>query len=560
MSGQGRIRQANRRLSRSWMTLGARFLPFADAADENLSLARLLRLALFQVSVGMAFVLLNGTLNRVMVVELGVPIWLVSTMISLPIVFAPARALIGFRSDHHRSALGWRRVPYIWMGTLAQFGGLAIMPFAILVLSGDTVQPTPAWVGPGAAGLAFLLVGIGLHTTQTAGLALATDLASTATRPRVVALLYVMFLLGTVVSSLLFGALLSDFTAVRLIQVIQGAAIATFLLNCVALWKQEARRPSSEVEIDQARPSFRDAWAAFTRDRRSTRFLLAVGLGTSGFTMQDVLLEPYGGEVLELSVGSTTRLTALVSGGTLLAFALAERRLARGVDLHRLAAFGALVGVAAFVAVIVSAPFDSPTIFRVGSGLIGFGGGLFSVGTLTAAMGFERDGASGLALGAWGAVQASAAGIGVFAAGAIRDAVNALASATGCSAPPWSATPSGMDSSITSRSRCSSPRWSRSARWCAAIGGKACSRDSRIGGWGSRSSRVRRRPEEPDRRARGLVIGAAVRSRDPERYRASGSRDEQRGRIGRWHPREASRSTAMSRRSWSTCSGRSSQG
>jgi BCD family chlorophyll transporter-like MFS transporter len=96
-------------------------------------------------------------------------------MVSLPLVFAPFRALIGFRSDTHRSVLGWRRVPYIWMGTLLQFGGLAIMPFALIVLSGDTHGP--AWIGQIGAALAFLLVGAGLHTTQTAGLALATDLA-----------------------------------------------------------------------------------------------------------------------------------------------------------------------------------------------------------------------------------------------------------------------------------------------------------------------------------------------------------------------------------------------
>jgi hypothetical protein len=60
---------------------------------------RLLRLSLFQVSVGMAMVLLNGTLNRVMVLEMGVPAWLVSLMVSLPLLFAPLRALIGFRSD-----------------------------------------------------------------------------------------------------------------------------------------------------------------------------------------------------------------------------------------------------------------------------------------------------------------------------------------------------------------------------------------------------------------------------------------------------------------------------
>ena len=110
-----------------------------------------------------------------MIVELGVPAWLVAVMISLPLVFAPFRALVGFRSDTHRSVLGWRRVPYIWMGTLIQFGGLAIMPFALIVLSGDTNGPII--FGQIGAALSFLLVGAGLHTTQTVGLALATDLA-----------------------------------------------------------------------------------------------------------------------------------------------------------------------------------------------------------------------------------------------------------------------------------------------------------------------------------------------------------------------------------------------
>lgn len=59
--------------------------------------------------------------------------------------------------------------------------------------------------------------------------------------------------------------------------------------------------------------------------------------------------------------------------------------------------------------------------------LIGFGGGLFAVGTLTAAMGMETQGRFGLALGAWGAVQATAAGGGIALGGAIRDLVSSLA-------------------------------------------------------------------------------------------------------------------------------------
>ena len=66
-------------------------------------------------------------------------------------------------------------------------------------------------------------------------------------------------------------------------------------------------------------------------------------------------------------------------------------------------------------------------LFRIGTALIGFGGGLFAAGTLTAAMALARDGDSGLALGTWGAVQATAAGGGIALGGGIRDAVSSLA-------------------------------------------------------------------------------------------------------------------------------------
>lgn len=103
----------NNIMARAWTRVGPQFMPFADAASADLPLGRLLRLSLFQVSVGMAMALMVGTLNRVMIVELGIPASLVAVAVALPLVFAPFRALIGFKSDHHRSYLGWRRVPYL---------------------------------------------------------------------------------------------------------------------------------------------------------------------------------------------------------------------------------------------------------------------------------------------------------------------------------------------------------------------------------------------------------------------------------------------------------------
>lgn len=409
-------------LAANWSKVAMTWLPFADAASADLPLPRLLRLALFQVSVGMMTVLLTGTLNRVMIVELATPAWLVSLMIAIPLLIAPFRALIGHKSDTHRSVLGWRRVPYIWFGTLMQFGGLAIMPFALLLMS----RPEDFAVGVAASFAAFLLAGAGLHTTQTAGLALATDLAPETKRPRAVALLYVMLLAGMTVASIAIGSLLLDFSPTRLVQVIQGAAVVTIVLNIIALWKQEAR--SAAVASPQTpRPAFAEVWQGLMQRRDTGRLLTAIGLGTAAFAMQDALLEPYGGEIIGLSVGATTGLTGAWSLGALLGFAFAARKLGRGMHPLRLAGLGMVTGLAAFLMVLFAAPLASPGLLAAGALSIGLGVGLFSVGTLVAAMALAKDTASGLALGAWGAVQATCAGLAIALGGIIRDAVGTIA-------------------------------------------------------------------------------------------------------------------------------------
>jgi len=408
--------------------LGARWMPFADAASEGLTMPQLLRLGLFQVSVGMASVLLLGTLNRVMIVELGVAASVVALMIALPVVSAPFRAMLGHKSDNHKSWIGWKRIPYLWFGSLWQMGGLAIMPFALIVLSGDQVHG-PAWAGKALAGLAFLMTGIGMHMTQTAGLALASDRATPETRPRVVALLYVMNLLGMAVSAVILGLLLRDFDQIRLIRVVQGCGVVTMALNLVALWKQEKVRPMSAEEMAATRPIFHEGWRDLMAGGTAGRLLLVVMLGTMGFQMQDVLLEPYGAQILNLSVGSTTWLTACNALGALIGFVLAGRWMTQGHDMFRMSARGVLVGVAAFLMVIFAAPLQSQVMFYAGAWCIGLGAGLFAVSTLTAAMSLPEQGKAGrgLVLGAWGAAQATAAGLSIALGGGLRDTLGEFA-------------------------------------------------------------------------------------------------------------------------------------
>jgi MFS transporter, BCD family, chlorophyll transporter len=238
--------------------------------------------------------------------------------------------------------------------------------------------------------------------------------------------MYVMLLVGMVASGFIFGMLLENFSQLRLIKVVQGAATVTALLNLIALWKQEPRNPKATA-ANVPRPEFSATWRDFIAQKGARRFLVALGLGTAAFNMQDIILEPYGGEILGLGVGATTTLTAMMAMGALVAFAAAARWLQKGGDPYRVAGFGVLLGALAFAAVIFAYPLDSTILFRIGVTLIGFGGGLFSVGTLTAAMGLESSGRTGLALGAWGAVQACTAGAAIAAGGALRDVISALA-------------------------------------------------------------------------------------------------------------------------------------
>jgi BCD family chlorophyll transporter-like MFS transporter len=135
-------------------------------------------------------------------------------------------------------------------------------------------------------------------------------------------------------------------------------------------------------------------------------------------------------------------LNAMVAAGTICGFAIAARLLDGRGDPLRVAACGLLAGIVALSAVVFSAPLHSPGLFRIGALILGTGTGLFSVGTLTAAMRLVHDGAGGRVLGAWGAASATATGVAVASSGIIRDGVVAVAT-TGALGPAMSGPASG---------------------------------------------------------------------------------------------------------------------
>ncbi|MGB7205188.1 MAG: MFS transporter, partial [Anderseniella sp.] len=254
------------------------------------------------------------------------------------------------------------------------------------------------------------------------------DLVPDEKRPRGIALFYLMQLVGIILAAVTFSFLLRDFTSELLIRVLHGAAVVSMVLNVIAMWKQEPRDRIRAAAIKTApQPGFMETWRKFSQQDSTKRLLIGVGLGTMGFGMQDVLLEPYGGEVLKLSVPETTMLTAVMTAGTLCGLITTMRIVARGVNPCRLAAYGTIFGIPAFTVILFAYPMESKAMFIAGAAMIGLGAGLFIVGSLSAAMDMATGENRGLVAGAWGAIQATTAGVGIAAGGFLRDGVNGLA-------------------------------------------------------------------------------------------------------------------------------------
>jgi BCD family chlorophyll transporter-like MFS transporter len=101
------------------------------------------------------------------------------------------------------------------------------------------------------------------------------------------------------------------------------------------------------------------------------------------------------------------------------------------------AAVGAAVGVPAFLLVLTSAVAGSVALLIGSTLLAGFGAGLFGHGTLTATMRSAPRDQIGLSLGAWGAVQTTAAGVAIAIGGVIRDVMLLAPGAEADGAAPY---------------------------------------------------------------------------------------------------------------------------
>jgi BCD family chlorophyll transporter-like MFS transporter len=131
-------------------------------------------------------------------------------------------------------------------------------------------------------------------------------------------------------------------------------------------------------------------------------------------------LEPFGGDVLGMTIAATARLTSVWGLGFFITM-LGGLWLVRRVGKKAAANLGAFVAAAGFALIILSGVVQSTGMLWGAVFVLGLGGGVMTVSNLSFMLDMTIVQAAGLYMGAWGVANFAGQALGNIASGLIRD-------------------------------------------------------------------------------------------------------------------------------------------
>ena len=394
------------------VTSGA--VPAAPLLRRSVSTWTLLRLGLREFAGGLISVLILGVLNRVMKVELGVSLIVVAAVLASYNLAAPAAIAIGHRSDQ-QPIRGRHRTPYILGGAVVTAACVALAPhLADRLASGVTVVTVAIAVA------VFVAMGVGMYGSGTVYFALLADITPREERAHAASVVYLMLMAGIVAGAALSATVLDDAGAGRH-SLFALVAVLVVALNVAAVWGLDPR----DLDEDDL-PERTSAWSAVAEVAgiaAARRFFVFTLLATLFLFLQQAVLEPYGGEVLGLSVRATTGFNAVQTLGVLVGMLVTGRGIADRSGHKRTALVGLVGSSAAFALLAVAALTGSIEASWFAILIVGVTTGLFNVAVLALMMTMSVPERIALFMGAWTVSHALADGLATAGGGVIQELV-----------------------------------------------------------------------------------------------------------------------------------------
>ncbi len=381
----------------------------------TLSWVQIFRLGLVQACLGAIVVLMTSTLNRLMVVELSLPVVLPGLLVALHYGVQITRPNWGHLADQGGNRTRWI---IAGMGLLA-LGGLGAA-LAIPLLENHF------GAGLALSVIAYAVIGLGVGASGTSLLALLATATAEHRRPAAATITWLMMIAGIALTAITAGKFLDPYSHARLLTVVAIICAGAVALTTIAVWGIEWRVIARPAPAPQR---FRDGIAEIWADTRARNFTFFVFLSMTAYFMQELILEPYAGLVFGYTPGQSTQMSGAQNGGVFLGMVLVGVA-ATGLRIGSLRAWvvaGCMGSALTLVAIAGATFWMLPLVPLVVA--LGFFNGMFAVAAIGSMMqlaGEGRDKREGTRVGLWGASQAMAAGFGGLTGAALVDVARSL--------------------------------------------------------------------------------------------------------------------------------------
>lgn len=165
--------------------------------------------------------------------------------------------------------------------------------------------------------------------------------------------------------------------------------------------------------------------------KNSRWFGLFLFLSMFSLFMQDVILEPFGGEVLGLSPAETTRFNVYMGVGLIASMLFGGMFLIPRLGKQWVTKLGCWIMVGAFAGLALSSFWMMKSGLPFVITVLGLGAGLFTVGGVALMMDMTSSKHTGLFVGAWTLVQALAKGPASLVSGGLYNVFLSLGATAG---------------------------------------------------------------------------------------------------------------------------------
>lgn len=394
------------------------------AAGHTLSWLQIIRLGLVQACLGSVVVLTTSTLNRVMVVELALAAAIPGLLVGLHYAVQISRPYWGHGSD-----IGGSRTRFI-------LGGLALLGTAAVAAASTTLLFEQNFaLGLVVALVAYTAIGLGIGASGTSLLALLASQTAPARRPAAATLTWIMMLVGIIATSIIVGSTLDPYSHERLIIITAITGVVVLLIAMLAVMGLESpSKAGMKQKTSRQEMTFRDKLADVWRDPDARLFTIFVFLSMLAYSTQDLILEPFGGLLFDMTPGETTKLSGVQHGGVLggmVLVGLMGSLLARKYPsiLRVFIITGCLLSAVALAFLGLAATVAPDWPLRENVFLLGVANGVFavaSIGTMMSLAGEGKGRCEGIRMGVWGAAQAISFGIGGFLGTVLLDIFQSL--------------------------------------------------------------------------------------------------------------------------------------